>query len=499
MASAGIRKTRTGRYKVWWRLDDASQGSQTFDTRDQARDFKHDLLARLARGTWVDPRLGKQTFETWAREWWESWSADPDHSPTDPPGRRGASAAAPAAQPRPPTASRDHRQRRAPAGRTSCAATVGYDTVMACRSLLYRILQAAEDDRRIEANPVRKVPAPKPPVDPAALLGRAKRRAYTPEEFGYLLAGTPPFYRDHFITAGRDRPARRRAARPARPPRGPRAADSLRSWRSATTPAASAPATRTGPRARPASASSRSPARSPRPSPASSRRTPTPTRWCSPAPAAATACHAAPAAPCPATACCASTSTPCSAWPIRSRPCRTRRGESWPRCATAGRRRSSSSAGGCADARHDRRPSWPRSATLRDGGLAAEDPPGRWIACDPPSRDDLLGQLRLRGPHDLRHTFATWLEDAGIPARVIDELMGHAGGSAAGERPTRWQPDRHALPLDDPGDGGARGGRDRATVGRFVRGCWPNDHTDTRRRPSHRLTDAGQIQLRPHL
>jgi integrase len=31
----------------------------------------------------------------------------------------------------------------------------------------------------------------------------------------------------------------------------------------------------------------------------------------------------------------------------------------------------------------------------------------------------------LRGAHDLRHTFATWLEDAAIPARVIDELMGH--------------------------------------------------------------------------
>ena len=39
-----------------------------------------------------------------------------------------------------------------------------------------------------------------------------------------------------------------------------------------------------------------------------------------------------------------------------------------------------------------------------------------------------LGHLDLRGPHDLRHTFATWLEDAGIPSRVIDELMGHAGG-----------------------------------------------------------------------
>ena len=36
--------------------------------------------------------------------------------------------------------------------------------------------------------------------------------------------------------------------------------------------------------------------------------------------------------------------------------------------------------------------------------------------------------MDLRGPHDLRHAFATWLEDAAIPSRVIDELMGHASG-----------------------------------------------------------------------
>ena len=163
-----------------------------------ARDFKHDLLARLARGSWVDPRLGRQTFETWAREWWEGWSANPDHSPR-------TLQAAEARLRRHLLPNLGHRQLRAITvsvvrqWQNELRGRVGYDTVMACRSLLYRILQAAEDDRRIEANPVRKVRAPKPPVDPAALLGRAKRRAYSPEEFGYLLAGTPPFYRDHFI------------------------------------------------------------------------------------------------------------------------------------------------------------------------------------------------------------------------------------------------------------------------------------------------------------
>jgi integrase len=43
-------------------------------------------------------------------------------------------------------------------------------------------------------------------------------------------------------------------------------------------------------------------------------------------------------------------------------------------------------------------------------------------------RAGLEEDLDLRGPHDLRHTFATWLEDSGVPARVTDELMGHHGG-----------------------------------------------------------------------
>ncbi|HZD02083.1 MAG TPA: hypothetical protein VFA46_18410 [Actinomycetes bacterium] len=43
-----------------------------------------------------------------------------------------------------------------------------------------------------------------------------------------------------------------------------------------------------------------------------------------------------------------------------------------------------------------------------------------------------LDHLDLHGPHDLRHTCTTWPEDAGIPSRVIDELIGHAGGRRDG-------------------------------------------------------------------
>jgi CHAT domain/Phage integrase family len=74
---------------------------------------------------------------------------------------------------------------------------------------------------------------------------------------------------------------------------------------------------------------------------------------------------------------------------------------------------------------------------LEMAGLAAREDadngqPPRWSPTAPP-RDDSLDHLQLRGPHDLRHTFSTWLEDAGIPARVIDELMGHAGSHRGGE------------------------------------------------------------------
>jgi len=64
-----------------------------------------------------------------------------------------------------------------------------------------------------------------------------------------------------------------------------------------------------------------------------------------------------------------------------------------------------------------------------DGGEGA-----RWKAQPPPS-NDMLDELELHGPHDFRHTLSTWLEEAGIPARVIDEVMGHQSGQASRRSP----------------------------------------------------------------
>jgi integrase len=435
MASAGIRKTPTGRYKVWWRLDDASQGSQTFDARDAARDFRNDLLARLARGAWVDPRLGKQTFEAWAREWWEVWSADPDRSPatlqaTEGRLRRYLLPVFGQRQLRAITVTVVRRWQNELRGQ------VGYDTVMACRSLLHRILQAAEDDRRIDANPVRKVPAPKPPVDPAALLGRAARRSYTPEEFGWLLAGAYPFWRDHFIClvgtglrAGEllglrahrvDLARRRLEVLEVRYEAG-------RFGRGYKSRPKSAASIRVVPLAGPvADAIARQLPDDCPPStlvfagPGGSNGIPAGSRTLLSRDNLRRAYHTAVARAADPVARLAYT-------PRRVLRALREAGPDQTPEALRGRLR-----GRVPMARTVRA----ALCELEAAGLAVRhtagngEPP-RWSAAPPP-RDTSLASLKLRGPHDLRHTFSTWLEDAGIPARVIDELMGHAGGRHGG-------------------------------------------------------------------
>jgi integrase len=67
--------------------------------------------------------------------------------------------------------------------------------------------------------------------------------------------------------------------------------------------------------------------------------------------------------------------------------------------------------------------------------VASTDEDGQpWWRALRTAGDPLLEAVDLHGAHDFRHTFATWLEDAGIPARVIDEVMGHEATSRTGQQ-----------------------------------------------------------------
>ena len=73
-------------------------------------------------------------------------------------------------------------------------------------------------------------------------------------------------------------------------------------------------------------------------------------------------------------------------------------------------------------------------AELAAASAATADPQTQRWMLQPTAHHPLLDAVDLHGAHDFRHTYATWLEDAGIPARVIDELMGHEASGRTGQR-----------------------------------------------------------------
>jgi integrase len=355
MASAGIRKNRNGtRYQVWWRLDDGTQGSKTFDSRALAKDFKNELLAQAAANAWVDPRRGHILFDDWADHWWRLWSSSPRRSPkgmetTDSHLRCHLRPYFGRRQLRQITPSIVLRWQHELEQRLS------HSGVMACRSILLRILEAARKERLIATNPVREVEPPKPRLDPEQVFGHQRRRTLTPEEFGHLLAACRPFYRDHFLIqvgtglrSGELLGLRRRRVFPEL---GRIEVIEVRY---------EAGRFGRGFKAEPKSLAS-----------------------------------------------------------VRVVPMCDRVREAIARQLASGARPEDlvlPGPGGSNGIPRGARA--PLSTTnLRRVYKAAIEAAGADLA-----------HLDLRGPHDLRHTFATWLEEAAIPSRVIDELMGHASG-----------------------------------------------------------------------
>ncbi|MGK5684774.1 tyrosine-type recombinase/integrase [Actinoplanes sp. URMC 104] len=59
-------------WRVMWRDADGNQKSKTFTRERDARAFKADLESSQNRGTYVDPHLGRETFEAYAARWLET-------------------------------------------------------------------------------------------------------------------------------------------------------------------------------------------------------------------------------------------------------------------------------------------------------------------------------------------------------------------------------------------------------------------------------------------
>src|SRR6266487_3599167 len=241
---------------------------------------------------------------------------------------------------------------------------LGYSGVMACRSLLLRILEAARKERLIATNPVREVDAPEPPVNPDEIFGNVRRRTFTPEEFGELLAACRPFYRDHFLTQASTglRPGELLGLRRRRVQLERRRIEVLEVRYEAGKFGR-------GFKDRPKN-------------PASIRVVPM-----------AEAVRGAIVRQLP---------------PGSDPEDLVFTGPGGNRWAKRGARPPLST--------HNYRRVY-KAAIVKmvkaPDGTITEQP--------------RFPHLDLHGPHDLRRTFATWLEDAGIPSRVIDELMGHVG------------------------------------------------------------------------
>jgi integrase len=351
------RQVRNGRltYRVRYRDPDGRERARVFVKKGDSEQFLTETEARLLSGTWIDPRRSRRRFGSWADEWWQGWAARPWRSP----------ATLQAAESHLRLHVRPYFDAR-PLGSISVLVVqrwqdalevrLSCNLVMACRSLLNRILQAAVDEQLIASNPVQRVRPPKRQVDPETVFGRTRRRAYTPEEFGRLLAASLPFYRDHLIvqvgTGLRSGELLGLRARRADLALGRLEVVEVRF---------DAGRFGSGYKARPKSETS-----------------------IRPVPMAALVVEA-----------------------VR------RRLEGCPPdglvfCGPGGSHGVKRGVRSHLSIGNDRRAY--RLAMTRAG----------------------LDGLDLHGPHDLRHTFATWLEDAGIPVRVIDELMGHRATRAGG-------------------------------------------------------------------
>jgi hypothetical protein len=83
MAHVRVRTTSRGRrYVARYQDADGKERSKTFRSQANAERFLIQVEAAKLSGTYQDPGAGRLTFDQWADRWWEVWAGDPERSPT---------------------------------------------------------------------------------------------------------------------------------------------------------------------------------------------------------------------------------------------------------------------------------------------------------------------------------------------------------------------------------------------------------------------------------
>ncbi|GAA2538858.1 site-specific integrase [Pseudonocardia hydrocarbonoxydans] len=72
--AGGIRKTAAGNWRAYWRDPAGRQTSKTFGTKREATVFLAQMTATTSSGAYVSPHAGRVTFGEHARAWMASWN-----------------------------------------------------------------------------------------------------------------------------------------------------------------------------------------------------------------------------------------------------------------------------------------------------------------------------------------------------------------------------------------------------------------------------------------
>ena len=78
-----LRKTSAGRWRAYWRSPAGRQESKTFPTKREASVFLAQMKTSTAARTYVSPHAGRMPFGVHARQWMESWNTEATTSARD--------------------------------------------------------------------------------------------------------------------------------------------------------------------------------------------------------------------------------------------------------------------------------------------------------------------------------------------------------------------------------------------------------------------------------